>query len=73
MEEKEALEEEKADRDAKAKQQTAKLAAANLAVVETIFDDMFKEDTEMAKLKYHRHRPRASFDRYSSWLHPLLM
>ena len=52
VEEKEALEEEKATREAAAARQTAKLQAANLAVVETIFDDMFKEDTEMAKLKY---------------------
>ena len=52
VEEKEALEEEKATREAAAARHTAKLQAANLAVVETIFDDMFKEDTEMAKLKY---------------------
>ena len=52
VEEKEALEEEKAARENAASKHTAKLRAANLAVVETIFDDMFAEDTEMTKLKH---------------------
>lgn len=52
VEEKEALEEEKAARENAATRHTSKLRAANLAVVETIFDDMFAEDTEMTKLKH---------------------
>ena len=52
VEEKEALEDEKAAREHAATKHTAKLQAANLAVVETIFDEMFAEDTEMSKLKH---------------------
>ena len=52
VEEKEALEEEKATRELAAAKHTLKLRDANLAAVETIFDDMFADDTEMAKLKH---------------------
>lgn len=52
VEEKEALEEEKATRELAATKHTLKLREANLTVVETIFDDMFADDTEMVKLKH---------------------
>ena len=52
VEEKEALEEEKATRELAAAKHTLKLRDANLTAVETIFDDMFADDTEMAKLKH---------------------
>ena len=51
VEEKEQLEEEKAAREAAALETTAKLKAANLAVVETVFSDMFEDDEDNAKLK----------------------
>ena len=51
VEEKESLELEKCARDIAAKKHTAELTKANLAFVETIFDDMFADDAEMAKLK----------------------
>mmetsp|Transcript_11351 Transcript_11351/g.39436 ORF Transcript_11351/g.39436 Transcript_11351/m.39436 type:complete len:311 (+) Transcript_11351:55-987(+) len=48
VEEKEALEEEKHSRDLAAKKHTAKLVEANLAVVETVFSDMFAADDSAA-------------------------
>jgi hypothetical protein len=48
VEEKEALEEEKFARELAAKKHTAKLVAANLAVVETVFSDMFAADESAA-------------------------
>jgi len=51
IEEKESIEEAAQDREATRKKQSDLLKAANLDVVETLFDDMFKEDTEMTKLK----------------------
>ena len=52
VEEKEALEEEKVGREIAATRHTEKLKDANLSVVETIFDDMFADDMEMAKLRH---------------------
>lgn len=51
-EENEVVEAEKAKRDAAAAQLTATLEAANLSVIQTIFDDFFSEDTEHNKLQH---------------------
>ncbi|GMI29507.1 hypothetical protein TeGR_g3958 [Tetraparma gracilis] len=51
-EENEVVESEKAKRDAQAAALTALLEAANLGVIQTIFDDFFAEDTEHAKLQH---------------------
>ncbi len=51
-EENEVVEEEKAKRDAQAANLTAQLEEANLAVIQTIFDDFFAEDTEHQKLQH---------------------
>ena len=50
-EENEAVEEEKEKRDRAAREMTEVLGRANLEVVQTIFYDFFKEDTEHAKLQ----------------------
>ena len=52
LQEKEDLEDEKAAREQAAAKQTEKYKAANLVVVETIFAEMFAEDTENLKLKF---------------------
>ncbi|CAM9289298.1 unnamed protein product [Phaeothamnion confervicola] len=52
LEEKEALEAEKALRDTAAAKETAELRDANLLVSKTLFTDMFAADTEMVKLRH---------------------
>ena len=53
VEEKEALEFEKIAREENAKKYTAKLTEANLHFVESLFEDLFADDTEMqTKLRY---------------------
>lgn len=51
-EENEAVEAEKAKRDAAAAELTTTLEKANLSVIQTIFDDFFKEDSEHHKLQH---------------------
>ena len=51
-EENEVVEAEKAKRDAAAADLTATLEKANLSVIQTIFDDFFKEDNEHHKLQH---------------------
>ncbi|KAJ8598776.1 hypothetical protein CTAYLR_009873 [Chrysophaeum taylorii] len=52
VEDKEAFEEEKLARELAAANHTAELRAANLVFVETIFEDMFADDAENAKLRH---------------------
>lgn len=52
VEDKEAFEEEKIAREQAATKRTAELQAANLAFVETVFNDLFADDAEHAKLKH---------------------
>lgn len=52
VEEKEALREERMVREAANAMYTSKLRMANLAAAETIFGEMFVEDTEMTKLQH---------------------
>ncbi|GMI09194.1 hypothetical protein TrVE_jg1212 [Triparma verrucosa] len=51
-EENEAVEAEKAKRDVTAAELTTTLEKANLSVIQTIFDDFFKEDSEHHKLQH---------------------
>ena len=50
LQEKESMAKANADRDAIKAAYTAKLVQANMGVVETMYNDMFKEDQEMHKL-----------------------
>jgi len=51
IEETESIEDAAAEREAQRQQQSSLLDRANLRAVETLFTNMFKEDTEIAKLK----------------------
>lgn len=50
-EEAEAIDNQAMERDQQGRDKMEMLAKANLTFVETLFDDMFKEDNEMAKIK----------------------
>jgi len=51
IEETESIEDAAAERETQRQQQSSLLDRANLGAVETLFTNMFKEDTEIAKLK----------------------
>lgn len=51
IEEKEGIKDAALERDRAKEKQSQQLESANMSVVETLFDDMFKEDSEMSKLR----------------------